>query len=118
MSIEGGLLQRWGSRSLAWRVFLGLLPVDNGLDGDALKQCWVRETRATRAKWAELERSMSLIVMAKQQKNFNPLAPPKADKDDKATAEKEMKDLIKQDVTRTLQEFQYFHRVEIKDALT
>ena len=61
---------------------------------------------------------MSLIAIAQQKKNFNPLAPIKADKDDKATAEKEMKDLIKQDVTRTLQEFDYFHRVEIKDALT
>ena len=88
------------------------------MESDALKQRWVRETRATRTKWAELERSMSLIAIAQQKKNFNPLAPIKADKDDKATAEKEMKDLIKQDVTRTLQEFDYFHRVEIKDALT
>ena len=39
---------------------------------------------------------MSLIAIAKQTKNFNPLAPPKATaQDDKANAEKEMKDLIK-----------------------
>ena len=64
VSVEGGLLQRWGSRSLAWRVFLGLLPVDIE-DGDALRLAWVRVTRASRAKWAELERSMSLIAIAK-----------------------------------------------------
>ena len=29
-----------------------------------------------------------------------------------------MKDLIKQDVSRTLQEFNYFHKVEVKDLLT
>ena len=29
-----------------------------------------------------------------------------------------MKDLIKQDVSRTLQEFDYFHKVEVKDLLT
>ena len=121
VSIEGGLLQRWGSRSLAWRVFLGLLPVDsaNTDDGNAMRLAWVNTTRASRAKWAELERSMSLIVIAKQTKNFNPLAPPKAaEKDDKATQEKEMKDLIKQDVSRTLQEFDHFRKVETKDLLT
>lgn len=73
-----------------------------GIDSDALKVKWVAETRALRAKWAILEKSMSLIAIAKQTKNFNPLAPAKADKDDKTTQEKEMKDLIKQDVSRTL----------------
>ena len=61
---------------------------------------------------------MSLIAIAKQTKNFNPLAPVKTEKDDKATQEKEMKDLIKQDVSRTLQEYQYFHKLEVKDLLT
>ena len=107
-SLQGHLLTGWGSRSLAWRIFLGLLPVDQHLDGQSTKQIWVRETRASRKKWADLEKSMSLINIAKQQKNFNPLAPPKLQQDDKATAEKEMKDLIKQDVSRTLQEFNYF----------
>ena len=111
-------MQRWGSRSLAWRIFLGLLPVVSGIDGDAMKIAWVRETRAARAKWAALEKSMSLIAIAQQTKNFNPLAPIKADKDDRATMEREMKDLIKTDVSRTLQEFEHFHKVETKDVLT
>jgi len=64
VSLEGGLLQRWGSRSLAWRVFLGILPVEADAEGDAVKERWVRETRAIRTKWAELERSMSLIAIA------------------------------------------------------
>jgi len=58
-----------------------------------------------RKSWADLERSMSLIAIAQQNKKFNPLAPPKVDKDEKIVLEKEMKDLIKQDVSRTLQEF-------------
>ena len=52
---------------------------------------------------------MSLIVMAKKKPNFNPLAPPKEDEADiKAQQEKDMKALIWQDVSRTLQEFDYF----------
>ena len=117
VSLQGHLLQRWGSRSLAWRIFLGLLPVTPGVDGESLKVQWVRETRAQRTRWAALEKSMSLIAIAQQTKNFNPLAPAKTSQDDKASAEKEMKDLIKQDVSRTLQEFNYFHRVETKDLL-
>lgn len=61
---------------------------------------------------------MSLIAIAQSNKKFNPLAPPKVEKDDKATAEREMKDLIKQDVSRTLQEFNYFTKIETKDLLT
>lgn len=51
-----------------------------------------------RKTWADLERSMSLIAIAQQKKNFNPLAPPKVEKDEKNVLEREMKDLIKQDV--------------------
>ena len=101
-SEQGHLHSGWGSRSLAWRIFLGLLPVDQQIDADSSKIKWVRETRAMRQKWADLERSMSLIAIASANKKFNPLAPPKATNDDKSTAEKEMKDLIKQDVYRTL----------------
>lgn len=43
---------------------------------------------------------------------------PKPKTDEKSEQEKEMKDLIKQDVSRTLQEFNYFHKVEVKDLLT
>lgn len=43
---------------------------------------------------------------------------PKPKTDEKSELEKEMKDLIKQDVSRTLQEFNYFHKVEVKDLLT
>ena len=71
-----------------------------------------------RQKWADLERSMSLIAIAQSNKKFNPLAPPKETKDEKTVIEREMKDLIKQDVSRTLQEFQYFNKVETKDLLT
>ena len=94
-SEQGHLHSGWGSRSLAWRIFLGLLPVDQGIDANAIKVKWVRETRAMRQKWADLERSMSLIAIASANKKFNPLAPPKASTDDKSSAEKEMKDLIK-----------------------
>ena len=42
-------------------------------------------------------------------KNFNPLAPaPKKQADGPVDSEKAMRDLIKQDVNRTCQEFQYF----------
>ena len=86
VSIEGGLLQCWGSRSLAWRVFLGLLPVSavDSTDGNVVRLQWVKSTRATRDHWIKLERSMSLIAIAQKTKNFNPLAPMKADKDEKA----------------------------------
>ena len=94
-SEQGHLHFKWGSRSLAWRIFLGLLPVDQGIEADAIKVAWARETRAMRKKWADLEKSMSLIAIAASKKNFNPLAPPKADNDEKSVAEKEMKDLIK-----------------------
>ena len=63
-SQQGHLLSGWGSRSLAWRIFLGLLPVVEGLDGGAVKVNWVRDVRAMRKKWGELERSMSLIAIA------------------------------------------------------
>lgn len=108
ISLEGHLLSGWGSRSLAWRIFLGLLPVDSQTPTDQVKLGWVRETRKMRQKWADLEKSMSLIAIAQQNKKFNPLAPVKMDKDDKSVTEREMKDLIKQDVSRTLQEFNYF----------
>ena len=66
VSIEGGLLQRWGSRSIAWRVFLGLLPVGKEAitDGDAMRLQWVKSIRASRNNWIKLERSMSLIAIA------------------------------------------------------
>lgn len=38
---------------------------------------------------------MSLIAIAQQNKNFNPLAPVKVEKDEKTVVEREMKDLIK-----------------------
>jgi len=62
--LEGHLLQGWGSRSLAWRIFLGLLPVDQEKAGETIKVGWVKETRAMRKTWADLERSMSLIAIA------------------------------------------------------
>ena len=61
---------------------------------------------------------MSLINIAKKKPNFNPLAPPKDDVDDKAQQEKEMKALIWQDVSRTLQEFDYFQKTETKDLVS
>ena len=62
---------------------------------------------------------MSLLAIAQSNKNFNPLAAPKKNaNDEKAQLEKEMKDLIRQDVSRTLQEFDYFQKVETKDLLT
>jgi hypothetical protein len=52
-------------------------------------------------------------------KNFNPLAPtPVAKADGPADSEKAMRDLIKQDVNRTCQEFAYFREKSTKDALT
>ena len=66
IALEGHLLAGWGSRSLPWRIFLGLLPVTQGIESDAVKVSWVRETRAARKKWAELEKSMSLIAIAAQ----------------------------------------------------
>ena len=48
ISLEGHLLSGWGSRSLAWRIFLGLLPVDSSAAGESVKVGWVRETRAMR----------------------------------------------------------------------
>lgn len=77
-SNQGHLLTGWGSRSLAWRIFLGLLQVRDGLDGEAVKVNWVKQMRAMRKKWADLEKSMSLIAIASANKKFNPLAPPKA----------------------------------------
>lgn len=118
VALEGELLSHWGSRSLAWRIFLGLLPTDASKDGDAVRIEWVKATRAMRQKWATLEKSMSLIAIASKNKNFNPLAPPKVEQDDKSMQEREMKDLIKQDVSRTLQEFAYFRTVATKDLLT
>ena len=82
LALEGHLHTKWGSRSLAWRIFLGLLPVSGEVN--AIKVEWVKQTRAIRQKWVALEKSISLIVIAKQTKNFNPLAPPKVVNDEKA----------------------------------
>ena len=95
VALEGELLSHWGSRSLAWRIFLGLLPTDPNKDGDTVRAEWVKATRAMRQNWASLEKSMSLIAIASKNKKFNPLAPPKIDQDDKSMQEREMKDLIK-----------------------
>ena len=105
LSQEGQLLARWGSRSLAWRIFLGLLPTvttsvqGNGSAGsdtttpnEVTKVQWVKRTREIRQKWADLEKSISLKVIAQTTKNFNPLAPQKAD--ESLQADKEMKALI------------------------
>ena len=48
ISLEGHLLSGWGSRSLAWRIFLGLLPCDSSATSESIKVDWVRETRAVR----------------------------------------------------------------------
>lgn len=72
---EGALLDRWGSRSLAWQIFLGLLP--SRPTGQApLKVEWVQRVRAQRANWNKLEESLSIKAMMQQNKFFNPLAPP------------------------------------------
>jgi TBC1 domain family protein 5 len=48
---------------------------------------------------------------------FNPLAP-QTNNDPQMNAERDMKDIIKQDVIRTNQEFAYFKRQTTKDLLT
>jgi len=39
-ALEGHLHAKWGSRSLAWRIFLGLLPVSGEID--VIKVEWVK----------------------------------------------------------------------------
>lgn len=39
-ALEGHLHAKWGSRSLAWRIFLGLLPVSGEID--VIKAEWVK----------------------------------------------------------------------------
>lgn len=51
-----------------------------------------------------------------KKKVFNPLAP-SVQKDPAALIEKEMRELIKQDVVRTNQEFDYFQKQTTKDML-
>ena len=55
--------------------------------------------------------------MISKGKVFNPLAPPSMQEDDKATTEREMRDLIKTDVRRTCQEYDYFRSDKTKDLL-
>ena len=54
----------------------------------------------------------------KSLKNFNPLAPEPVKVDGPVDSDKAMRDLIKQDVNRTCQEFEYFREKTTKDALT
>ena len=62
LSTEGQLLQHWGSRTLPWRLYLGLLDtyIPETYDGDIysdnlnLKVQWVRQTKAYRQQFAAL----------------------------------------------------------------
>jgi hypothetical protein len=120
LTIEGTLYEQWGSRSLPWRIFLGLLQDCPHSDADAeepTRVSWVKATKQHRKKWQELEQSLSLKAIIAKNKVFNPLAPPSTKTDTKATEEREMRDLIKTDVRRTLQEYDYFHQQSIKDLM-
>ena len=104
LASEGTLFQHWGSRSLPWRFFLGVLTpqVPDGEEASELetRKLWVRQTKEHRKKFANLQESLSLKAMISKNVMFNPLAPqPK--KDEGGYKEKEMKDLIRQDVERT-----------------
>ena len=78
------------------------------------------ETKAHRKKHADLHHSLSIKALAAQiPAGFNPLAPaPVQKKNDSGFIEKEMRDMIKQDVDRTLQEHNYFLQKKNKDVLS
>jgi len=94
------LLSIFGSRSIAWRCFLGLIP-----SGEKSKitwqSCWVTQTRKSRQEYSEKQKLLSIKVMAKNNKKsltaFNPLAvaPPKNSEANSAQeSEKAMRQLI------------------------
>ena len=70
----------------------------------------MKQTKEYRKKHADLQHSLSIKALAAQiPVGFNPLAPAPVKKtNDTGFIEKEMKDMIKQDVDRTLQEHNYF----------
>ena len=73
---QGKLLETWGTRSLAWRIFLGVLSDGSGLSPDQIKTKWVTETKVYRKKHADLHHSLSIKALAAQiPAGFNPLAP-------------------------------------------
>jgi hypothetical protein len=73
LSSEGDLLSEWGSRSLPWRFYLGLLDVDvpdsddigsfSSMQNMRLKMQWVKQTREMRSKFADLQQSLSIKAM-------------------------------------------------------
>jgi len=92
-------------------------------NGSSLTETWVRETREHREEYKRKQETLSIKAIAAQKaankQVFNPLAPPSViEKDPEAMREKEMRELVKQDVDRTCQEFAYFRKQSTKDALT
>jgi len=98
--VQGGVLfDIYGSRSLPWRIYLGLLSAD--------PRNWPQELAKSRKVFAELLRSYSVKEKLVNDKNFNPLANLN---NPELRKEREIRDIIKADVLRTCQEFEYFRR--------
>jgi len=98
--VQGGVLQDiYGSRSLPWRIYLGLL--------SANPNNWAQDLAKSRKVFTELLRGQSVKEKLAIDKNFNPLANLN---NPELRREREMRDLIKADVLRTCQEYEFFRR--------
>ena len=103
---SGVLLDIYGSRSLPWRIYLGLLSEN--------PSNWASELAKSRKVFSDRLKGQSVKEKLAVDKNFNPLANLGSVELKK---EREMRDLIKADVLRTCQEFEYFRRQSTKDSL-
>lgn len=108
-----GELIKTGSRTFSWRLFLGIIPEDKNF-----------------TKWVECIRHERIVFYKKSEelritnnkdldpKVFNPLAVNTHNNPwNNMFKDKEMRDLITQDIERTSQEYEFFTQKKIKDIL-
>lgn len=99
-----------GSRTFSWRVQLGVVPEDRAQ--------WVASLRRERAAFYRKTEELR-ITRSKDldPRYFNPLAATDGNPWSSHFKDKEVRDLITQDIERTSQEFEFFTQKRVKDIL-
>lgn len=103
-----------GSRTFYWKLFLGVIPeTSNPAE-------WVESIRAERTEFYRKTKNLSIKKTKDLDPNFfNPLAAATENNPwNSHFKDKEVRDLITQDIERTSQEFEFFTQKRTKDILT
>jgi len=112
LSSKGELLKA-GSRTFAWRLFLGLVPEEKNFAK------WVSQIRQKRLEF--YKKSEELHITKNKDldpKIFNPLAVHIENNPwNDMFKDKETREVITQDIDRTSQEYEFFQQKKVKDIL-